>query len=101
MDLAGNCRLGIWPIYAKTVCDETVRRDARVAVALLTQVDQDHSDTRGPAAELNALEDTGAGGWAGVSLGQVANVKKRLEDRECVSPGEGFRLAARRSYRMV
>jgi hypothetical protein len=91
LDLAGNCRLSFGQVF---VCRTGIRnpfpqkrdlrslyapKSARVLRVLLMR----KSEWR-----TQALADE-----AGVSLGQVANVKKRLRDREWIAEGvAGFRL---------
>lgn len=91
LDLAGNCRLSFGQVF---ICKEGIRnpfpqkrdlrslyapKSARVLRVLLLSKSE---------WKTQALADE-----AGVSLGQVANVKKRLLDREWIAEGDaGFRL---------
>ena len=92
LDLAGNCRLTFGQVY---ICREGIpnpypqKRSLRSLYApKSTRVLRVLLMRKSDWWKTQALADE-----AGVSLGQVANVKKRLLDREWIAEGdEGFRL---------
>jgi len=95
VDLAGNCRLSFWPVYIRSVGQENPfaqKRDLRslysassIKTATILRVLLDDPKRVWKIQELADM--------AGASLGQVSNVKKRLEDREWMqSSARGFQL---------
>jgi len=96
LDLAGNCRLSFGQVFIRR---EGIRnpfarkRDLRSLYAPKSTRILRVLLMRKSAWKTQALADE-----AGVSLGQVANVKKLLRDREWVADGEeGFKLTNPRS----
>ena len=94
LDLAGNCRLSFDQVFISREGFRnrfTQRRDLRSLYApKATRVLRVLLMSKLQWWRTQALADE-----AGVSLGQVANVKKNLRDREWVVEGEeGFRLAS-------
>jgi hypothetical protein len=92
LDLAGNCRLTFGQIFIRREGLRnpfTQKRDLRSLYApKSTRVLRVLLMCRSAWWKIQALADA-----AGVSLGQVANVKKLLRDREWIAEGnEGFRL---------
>jgi len=92
LDLAGNCRLSFGQVFIRREGIRnpfTEKRDLRSLYApKSTRVLRVLLMRTSEWWKTQALADE-----AGVSLGQVANVKKRLRDREWVAEGEkGFRL---------
>ena len=93
LDLAGNCRLSFGQVFIR---QEGIRnpfpqkRDLRSLYApKSTRVLRVLLTRQSEWWKTQALADE-----AGVSLGHVANVKKRLRDREWVADGDaGFRLS--------
>ena len=94
IDFAGNCRLSFGQVF---ICREgnrnpfTLRRDLRSLYApRSTRVLRVLLMRSTEWWRTQALADE-----AGVSLGQIANVRKLLRDREWIAEGaEGFRLTA-------
>jgi hypothetical protein len=94
LDLAGNCRLCFDQVFISREGFRnkfTQRRDLRSLYApKATRVLRALLMNKSKSWKTQALADE-----AGVSIGQVANVKKNLRDREWVADGkEGFRLAS-------
>ena len=94
LDLAGNCRLSFDQVFISREGFRnqfTQRRDLRSLYApKATRVLRVLLMGKSTWWKTQALADE-----AGVSIGQVANVKKNLRDREWVAEGkEGFRLAS-------
>jgi len=92
LDLAGNCRLSFGQVFIRREGIRnpfTQKRDLRSLYApKSTRVLRVLLMRKSEWWKTQALADE-----AGVSLGQVANVKKRLRDREWVANGDaGFRL---------
>lgn len=97
LDLAGNCRLSFDQVFISREGFRnrfTQRRDLRSLYApKATRVLRVLLMSKSQWWRTQALADE-----AGVSLGQVANVKKNLRDREwVVERKEGFRLASPQS----
>jgi len=93
LDLAGNCRLSFDQVFISREGFRnkfTQRRDLRSLYApKATRVLRALLMSKSKWWKTQALADE-----VGVSIGQVANVKKNLRDREWVADGkEGFRLA--------
>ena len=93
LDLAGNCRLSFDQVFISREGFSnkfTQRRDLRALYApKATRVLRALLMSKAKWWKTQALADE-----VGVSIGQVANVKKNLLDREWVADGkEGFRLA--------
>ena len=95
MDLAGNCRLSFWPVYIKSISDKNPYAARRELRSLYSP------KSIKTTTILRVLLESPKRVWrtqelaqqAGASLGQVASVKKQLEDREWVRSGpEGFQL---------
>lgn len=95
MDFAGNCRLNFWPVYIKTTSEQNPFTRTRTARSLFS------SNSTQTTAILRVLLANPKRVWrtqelateAGTSLGQVANVKKQLEDREwACSTAAGLQL---------
>jgi hypothetical protein len=97
LDLAGNCRLSFDQVFIAREGFRnrfTQRRDLRSLYApKATRVLRVLLMSKSQWWRIQALADE-----AGVSLGQVANVKKNLRDREwVVERKEGFRLSSPQS----
>ena len=93
LDLAGNCRLSFDQVFISREGFRnkfTQRRDLRSLYApKAARVLRVLLMSKSKRWKTQALADE-----AGVSIGQVANVKKNLRDREWIADGdEGFRLA--------
>lgn len=95
MDLAGNCRFSFWPVYIKTVCERNPFAKMRQLRSLYSP------KSIKTTTILRVLLENPKQVWktqqlaeeAVTSLGQVASVKKQLEDREWLqSDSAGFRL---------
>jgi len=91
LDLAGNCRLSFGQVFISRAGIRNPfpqQRDLRSLYAPKSTRVLRVLLMRKSEWKMQALADE-----AGVSLGQVANVKKRLRDREWIAEGDaGFRL---------
>jgi hypothetical protein len=95
MDLAGNGKISFWPVYIKTVAERNPYAQRRELRSLYSM------KSSKTIMILRALLNEPGRVWkiddlvseSGSSLGQVSNVKKKLEDREWVqSVKGGFKL---------
>lgn len=91
MDLSGNGKISFWPVYIKTVADRNPYAQTRELRSLYSQKSVKtlmilrvllNEPGRVWRTEDLALE-------SGSSLGQVSNVKKKLDDRKCIKSVKG------------
>lgn len=92
VDLAGNCHLSFWPIFVQKEGNPNPFAEKRDLRSL-------YSPKASRVVRVLLVDPThwwktqGLAGESGVSLGQVANVKKLLNDRESIEQSpQGFRL---------
>ncbi len=91
MDLAGNGKISFWPVYIKTVADRNPYAQKRDLRSLYSQ------KSIKTIMILRVLLNEPGRVWkteelaseSGSSLGQVSNVKKKLDDREWIQSVKG------------